>query len=65
MVRIRIIGTHDPLERLLMDLIADWDELERWLMRYGGDERKAVMAGEEKEKLLEKIAALRSAEKEA
>ena len=65
MIRIQLVGTSDPLERLLMDLIADWDELERWMIRYGGDESKAVMAGEEKTKLLEKIAALRSAEKEA
>ena len=65
MVKIRIGGTVDPLERMLMDLVADWDELERWMIRYGGDQSKAFMAGEEKTKLLEKIAALRNAEKEA
>lgn len=34
MVRIKIGGTCDPLEPLLMQLVQDWDELERWAFRY-------------------------------
>ena len=59
MVRIKIGGTCDPLERLLMRLVEDWDELERWAFRYYNTEEKVKIAREEKEKLLEKIQEIR------
>lgn len=59
MIRIQLGGTCDPLERLLMQLVEDWDELERWALRYYSDNGKAMMAREEKEKLLEKIQEIR------
>lgn len=63
MVRIKIGGTCDPLERLLMQLVQDWDELERWAFRYYSTDEKAKIAREEKEKLLAKIQEIREAEK--
>lgn len=62
MVRIKIGGTCDPLERLLMQLVEDWDELERWALRYYSDNGKAMMAREEKERLLARIQEIREAE---
>lgn len=46
MVRIKIGGTCDPLERLLMQLVQDWDELERWAFRYYSTDEKAKIARE-------------------
>ena len=63
MVRIKIGGTCDPLERLLMQLVQDWDELERWAFRYYSTDEKAKIAREEKEKLLAKIQENREAGK--
>lgn len=59
MVRIKICGTCDSLERLLMHLVEDWDELERWAFRYYSTDEKAKIAREEKEKLLAKIQEIR------
>lgn len=59
MVKIRIGATVDPLEKLLMNLVADWDELERWLLRYGGTDR-AKIAGEQKAAMLDKLAAIKA-----
>lgn len=64
MLKIKINGTTDAFERLLLNLVEDWDELERWMLRYGSDANKVTLAAEEKEKLLAKIQEIRRAESE-
>lgn len=63
MVRIHIGGTSDQLEKLLMNLVADWDEIERWAIRNGYTDERLTIAKDEKEKLLARIAMMREAAK--
>lgn len=63
MVRIHIGGTCDQLEKLLMNLVADWDEVIRWAIRNNYCDERLKIAREEKERTLSNIAALREAGK--
>lgn len=64
MVRIRINGTNDPLERLLMQLVQDWDDLERWAIKNQTCKEQMQTIREEKGMLLKKIQEIRQAGKE-
>lgn len=64
MIKIQLHGTTDPLERLLMRLVEDWDELERWAFRYYSTDEKAKIARAEKDKLLAKLQEIREAGEE-
>lgn len=59
MVRIHIGGASDQLEKLLMNLVADWDEVIRWAIRNNYCDERLKIAREEKERMLSSIAALR------
>ena len=63
MIRIQLGGITDPLERLLTNLIQDWDELERWAIRNNYTDGRMAICREEKEKLLNQITMLRDAAK--
>lgn len=63
MLKIQFGGTVDPLERLLTNLIADWDEIERWAIRNGHTDERLTIAKDEKDKLLARIAMMREAAK--
>jgi len=63
MLKIQFGGTVDPLERLLTNLIADWDEIERWAIRNHYCDERLTIAKDEKEKLLTRIAMMREAAK--
>lgn len=63
MIRIQLDGTSKRMERALLEMAAEWDEMERWLLRTFSDNEKARIAGEEKEKLLEKIREMRGTER--
>lgn len=63
MLKIQFGGTVDPLERILANLIEDWDELERWAIRNNYTDQRMTIAREEKEKLLTRISMLRDAAK--
>lgn len=64
MVRIKIGGTSDPLERLLMQLVEDWDELERWAIKNQTCKEQMQTIREEKGQLLAKIQEIRETGKE-
>lgn len=59
MLKIRINGTNDPLERLLMQLVEDWDELERWAIKNQTCKEQMQTIREEKGMLLAKIQEIR------
>lgn len=63
MLKIQFGGTVDPLERLLTNLIADWDEIERWAIKNNYCDERLTIAKGEKEKLLANIALLRDTAK--
>lgn len=64
MIRIQLGGTCDPLERLLMQLVQDWDELERWAIKNQTCKEQMQTIREEKEQLLAKIQEIREAGRE-
>lgn len=59
MVKIQLGGISDQLERLLMNLVEAWDEIERWAVRNNYCDERLQVARDEKENLLSQIAALR------
>lgn len=59
MLKIRINGMSDPLERLLMQLVEDWDELERWAIKNQTCKEQMQTIREEKGQLLAKIQEIR------
>ena len=59
MIRIQLGGTNDPLERILTNLIEDWDALEQWAVRNNYMDERMNVCREEKEKLLARISMLR------
>ena len=59
MIRIQLGGTNDPLERILTNLIEDWDALEQWAVRNNYMDERLSVCREEKEKLLARISMLR------
>lgn len=59
MIRIQLGGTNDPLERILTNLIEDWDALEQWAVRNNYMDERLNVCREEKEKLLARISMLR------
>ena len=59
MVKIQLGGISDQLERLLMNLVEAWDEIERWAVRNNYFDERLQVARDEKENLLSQIAALR------
>ncbi len=63
MIRIQLGGTVDPLERILTNLVQDWDDLERWAIRNNYTDERLKITREEKERMLSSIAALREAGK--
>ena len=63
MVRIHIGGTSDQLERLLMNLVADWDEVIRWAVKNNYCDERLKIARAEKERMLASITELREAGK--
>lgn len=63
MIRIQLGGMSDPLERILTNLVQDWDDLERWAIRNNYTDERMTIAREEKEKLLTRISILRDATK--
>lgn len=60
MIKIQLGWTTDQLERLLMTLVEEWDELERWAIRNGAGMDKVKVASGEKDKLLAKISEIRA-----
>lgn len=63
MMKIQIGWTTGQIERLLLDLIAEWDELARWAVKNTVSTDKVQIAREEKDKLLAKLTELRAMEK--
>ena len=63
MLKIQLGGTIDPLERMIANLIEDWDEIERWAIRNNYCDKRLTIAREEKEALLNRVAMLRGAAK--
>ena len=59
MVKIQLGGISDQLDRLLMNLVEAWDEIERWAVRNNYCDERLQVARDEKENLLSQIAALR------
>lgn len=63
MMKLQIGWTTGQIERLLMDLIAEWDELARWAVKNGVSADKVQVAREEKDKLLAKLTEIKQMEK--
>lgn len=63
MMKIQLGGTLDPLERMLMALVEDWDEIERWAIKNNYCDERLKIAREEKESLLASITILRKTER--
>lgn len=63
MLKIQFGGTVDPLERLLTNLVEDWDALAQWAVRNNYMDERLTVCREEKEKLLARIAMMREAAK--
>lgn len=63
MMKIQFGGTVDPLERMLMALVEDWDEIERWAIKNNYCDERLKIAREEKESLLASITILRETER--
>lgn len=63
MMKIQLGGTVDPLERMLMALVEDWDEIERWAIKNNYCDERLKIAREEKESLLASITILRETER--
>ena len=63
MIRIQLKSTVDPFERLLMNLVADWDELERWAIKCGAP-ATVSMCQDAKAKLLDQITEIRRDERD-
>lgn len=63
MIKIQFGMTTGQIERLLLDLIAEWDELARWAVKNTVSTDKVQIAREEKDKLLAKLTELRAMEK--
>ena len=63
MIKIQFGMTTGQIERLLLDLIAEWDELARWAVKNTVSTDKVQIAREEKDKLLAKLTELRAMDK--
>lgn len=63
MIRIQLGGTCDQLERMLMNLVEDWDEVIRWAVRNNYCDDRLKIARAEKERMLTAIASIREAGK--
>ena len=63
MIKIQLKSAADPLERMLMNLVADWDELERWAVKCGVP-ATVGMCQEAKAKLLDQITEIRRDERD-
>lgn len=63
MMKIQLGGTVDPLERMLMALVEDWDEIERWAIKNNYCDERLKISREEKESLLASITILRETER--
>lgn len=59
MIRIQFGGTMDQLERKLMKMMEEWDDLLRWAIRNGFGGEKVQMIQKEKDKILQFIGNLR------
>lgn len=55
MIRIQFGGTMDQMERKLMEMMEEWDDLLRWAIRNGFGGEKAQMIQKEKDKILQFI----------
>ena len=64
MMKIRITGTSCQVEKMLMELITEWDNLERWALKYYSSNEKALLAASEKERLMQKLMEVREANAE-
>lgn len=63
MMKLQIGWTTGQIERLLLDLIAEWDELARWGIKNGVSNDKVKIARDEKDKLLNKLTEIKQMEK--
>lgn len=59
MIKIQLGARIDPMEKMLLNLLADWDELERFAIRNGYCKEKCDAIRAEKEKMMGMIAGLR------
>jgi hypothetical protein len=59
MIRLQFGGTADAFEKLLASMLAEWDELERWVIRNDYNPERLEQIRKAKSTILQMIAEIR------